>query len=121
VDNVTLWLPNYDRQHFQDLYFSHDPAVDSVKNYYEKQSSGRYSVEGTVTDWVRVRFNQARYGRKGAVRHRGGLRLPVRAGVLGRRRELDRAGRHGRRGTVRPGLLEHPPRCPAAPAATGST
>jgi immune inhibitor A len=63
VDNVTLWLPNYDRQHFQDLYFSHDPGVDSVKNYYEKQSSGRYSVDGTVTDWVRVPFNQARYGR----------------------------------------------------------
>lgn len=63
VDNTTLWQPNYDRQWFQNLYFSTDPSVDSVTNYYRKQSSGRYSVEGTVTDWVKVRYNQARYGR----------------------------------------------------------
>ncbi|OLF07120.1 protease [Actinophytocola xinjiangensis] len=63
VDNSTIWQPNYDRQHFQDLYFSDDPNVDSVANYYEKQSSGRYSVQGTVSDWVRVNYNQARYGR----------------------------------------------------------
>src|SRR5680860_157942 len=29
----------------------------------ETQSSGRYSVEGTVSDWVKVPFNEARYGR----------------------------------------------------------
>jgi immune inhibitor A len=63
VDNSTIWQPNYDRQHFQDLYFSDDPDVDSVANYYEKQSSGRYSVQGAVSDWVKVRYNQARYGR----------------------------------------------------------
>ncbi|MCA1655370.1 MAG: immune inhibitor A, partial [Pseudonocardiaceae bacterium] len=62
-DNSTIWQPNYDRQHFEDLYFSDDPNVDSVANYYEKQSSGRYSVQGTVTDWVKVRYNEARYGR----------------------------------------------------------
>jgi immune inhibitor A len=63
VDNTTLWQPNYDRQHFQDLYFSSNPSIDSVTNYYSKQSSGRYSVDGTVTDWVKVPFNEARYGR----------------------------------------------------------
>jgi immune inhibitor A len=62
-DNSTIWQPNYDRQHFQDLYFSDNPNVDSVANYYERQSSGRYSVEGYVTDWVKVRYNEARYGR----------------------------------------------------------
>ncbi len=31
--------------------------------YYESQSSGRYSVEGSVTEWVKVPFNEARYGR----------------------------------------------------------
>jgi immune inhibitor A len=60
VDNSTVWSPNYDRQHFQDLYFG---TGNSVKNYYEKQSSGRYSVDGEVTDWVKVRYNEARYGR----------------------------------------------------------
>jgi immune inhibitor A len=37
--------------------------VESVKTYYEKQSSGRYSVDGVVTDWVKVPYNEARYGR----------------------------------------------------------
>jgi immune inhibitor A len=63
TDNSTIWQPNYDQKHFQDLYFSDNPDVDSVKNYYERQSSGRYSVEGTVSDWVKVDYNQARYGR----------------------------------------------------------
>ena len=35
----------------------------SLKTYYEKQSSGRYSVDGEVTDWVKVTYNEARYGR----------------------------------------------------------
>ena len=33
------------------------------RKYYETQSSGRYSVEGDVTDWVKVPFNEALYGR----------------------------------------------------------
>jgi immune inhibitor A len=60
VDNSTVWQPDYNQQHFQDLYFGNG---NSVKKYYEKQSSGRYSVSGTVTDWVKVRYNEARYGR----------------------------------------------------------
>jgi len=62
VDNSTVWQPNYDRAHYQQLYFG-TGAANSVKNYYEKQSSGRYSVDGEVTDWVKVRYNEARYGR----------------------------------------------------------
>ena len=34
-----------------------------MARYYESQSSGRYSVEGQVTEWVKVPFNEARYGR----------------------------------------------------------
>ena len=37
--------------------------VESLKTYYETQSSGRYSVDGLVTDWVKVHYNEARYGR----------------------------------------------------------
>ncbi|MCW2610865.1 MAG: family metalloprotease protein [Cryptosporangiaceae bacterium] len=62
-DNSTIWQPNYDRQHFQDLYFDTDPGAESVANYYKTQSSGRYTVDGEVTDWVKVRYNEARYGR----------------------------------------------------------
>src|ERR1700754_1300130 len=60
-DNRTVWQADYNRQHYQDLYFGSGP--DSLKSYYQTQSSGRYSVDGTVTDWVKVPYNEARYGR----------------------------------------------------------
>jgi len=63
VDNKTIWQADYSKNHYQDLYFSGAAGVESVKAYYEKQSSGRYSVDGTVTDWVKVKYNEARYGR----------------------------------------------------------
>ncbi|HET6530274.1 MAG TPA: immune inhibitor A domain-containing protein [Actinoplanes sp.] len=63
VDNSTVWQPNYDRAHFERLYFGTGAGDESLKQYYERQSSGRYSVDGMVTDWVKVRYNQARYGR----------------------------------------------------------
>ncbi|MGW6643562.1 immune inhibitor A domain-containing protein [Streptomyces iakyrus] len=61
-DNSTAWRADYDRDYFQDLYFGSGKGVDSVKTYYEKQSSGRYSVDGEVSDWVKVPYNEARYG-----------------------------------------------------------
>ncbi|MGW1257804.1 immune inhibitor A domain-containing protein [Streptomyces sp. NPDC002513] len=62
TDNSTAWQPDYDRQHYQDLYFSADPKKNSLKQFYEKASSGRYSVDGQVQDWVKVDYNEARYG-----------------------------------------------------------
>jgi immune inhibitor A len=61
VDNTTVWQPDYNAAHYRDLYFSDNS--DSLKTYFQDQSSGRYSVDGQVTDWVKVRFNEARYGR----------------------------------------------------------
>ena len=57
-----IWQADYNRQHYQDLYFG-DGNGESLKTYYENQSSGRYSVDGKVTDWVKVPYNEARYGR----------------------------------------------------------
>ncbi len=62
VDNTTIWQPDFSREHFEELYFGDDPDRDSVKQYFENQSSGRYSIEGHVTDWVKVDYNEARYG-----------------------------------------------------------
>ena len=62
VDNSTIWQEDFDRQYYEDVYYSEDPDVPSVKQYFEQQSSGRYSVEGYVSDWVRVDYNEARYG-----------------------------------------------------------
>ncbi|WP_326582463.1 immune inhibitor A [Streptomyces sp. NBC_00481] len=61
-DNSTAWQADYNQAHFQDLYFGTGKKTESMKKYYEKQSSGRYSIEGEVSDWVKVPYNEARYG-----------------------------------------------------------
>ncbi len=60
-DNTTIWRRDYDADHYRQLYFG--AGSQSLKTYYERQSSGRYSLDGEVTDWVTVRYNEARYGR----------------------------------------------------------
>jgi immune inhibitor A len=57
VDNSTPWKANYDNTHYENMYFNR------MKAYYERQSSGRYSISGGVHGWVQVPFNEARYGR----------------------------------------------------------
>jgi immune inhibitor A len=63
VDNSTVWQADYSKEYFEQLYFGTEPGDESLKQYYEAQSSGRYSVDGMVTDWVKVKYNAARYGR----------------------------------------------------------
>ncbi|WP_091300644.1 immune inhibitor A domain-containing protein [Micromonospora halophytica] len=65
VDNTTVWQADYNADHYRKLYFGTGQGDESLKQYYEAQSSGRYSVEGKVTDWVKVQYNEARYGRSG--------------------------------------------------------
>jgi immune inhibitor A len=62
-DNSTQWRPKFDKKYYKNLYFGEGEGVESLKTYYERQSSGRYSVSGEVTDITRVQYNQARYGR----------------------------------------------------------
>jgi immune inhibitor A len=63
VDNSTNWQPDYSADYFRKLYFGTGQGDESLKQYYEAQSSGRYSVNGEVTNWVKVKYNEARYGR----------------------------------------------------------
>ena len=56
LDNVTIWQSDYSRRHFDNMYFT------KMADYYRSQSSGRYGFNGKVVDWVRVSFNEARYG-----------------------------------------------------------
>jgi immune inhibitor A len=56
LDNNTIWSPDYNKAHYEDLYGNQMAA------YYKSQSSGRYIVNGTVTDWVKLPFNGSRYG-----------------------------------------------------------
>jgi immune inhibitor A len=63
IDNSTLWKSDYNVAHYQDMYFNR------LTEYFERQSSNRYSVMApgdAVHGWVKVPFNEARYGRDGA-------------------------------------------------------
>jgi immune inhibitor A len=62
-DNSTVWQADYNQDHYQQTYFGTGKNTESLKTYMQSQSSGRYSVDGEVTDWVKVRYNEARYGR----------------------------------------------------------
>ncbi|KUL39095.1 immune inhibitor A domain-containing protein [Actinoplanes awajinensis] len=63
LDNSTIWQADYTPEYFRNLYFGTGKNTESVKTYFETQSSGRYSVDGEVSDWVKVKYNEARYGR----------------------------------------------------------
>ena len=58
VDNSTVWQADYSADHYRQLYFGKGNGVESLKTYYEAQSSGRYSVDGEVTDWVKVQLQR---------------------------------------------------------------
>ena len=60
TDNSTLWQADYDTAHYEDMYFNR------MREFYEGESHGKFTFEGDVTEWVKVPFNQARYGRNEA-------------------------------------------------------
>ncbi|MCJ0873003.1 immune inhibitor A domain-containing protein [Streptomyces sp. AP-93] len=61
-DNHTLWRKDFDRSFYEKQFFSTDPRSASLRAYYRLQSSGRYDMDGMVTDWVKLPWNEARYG-----------------------------------------------------------
>ena len=58
-DNSTYWVSDFNRAHYQDLMFG---SGESFKDFYLKQSGGRFLAKGDVSDWVTVPYNEARYG-----------------------------------------------------------
>ena len=58
-DNSTYWVPDFNRDHYMKLFYG---KKESFRDFYLKQSGGRYTVKGDVSDWVSVPFNEARYG-----------------------------------------------------------
>lgn len=58
-DNSTYWLKDFNRQHYLDMMFG---SGESFKDFYLKQSNGRFLAKGDVSDWVKVPYNEARYG-----------------------------------------------------------
>jgi immune inhibitor A len=62
LDNSTIWFDDYSPMHYAQLYFDHTPGANTVANYYQLQSSGRFTFDGKVSDWTTVAYNEARYG-----------------------------------------------------------
>jgi immune inhibitor A len=56
VDNTTYWKPDFSRQHFLDMFFNGlaDQGGESFNDVYDEMSSGRFDLQGDVSDWVKV-------------------------------------------------------------------
>ena len=58
-NNSTMWAADFNKGHYQDLMFGEG---ESFKDFYLKQSNGKFLAKGDVSDWVTVPFNEVRYG-----------------------------------------------------------
>jgi immune inhibitor A len=67
-DNTTYWIPDFSRAHYEDMMFADGGGsygFPSMADYYEQVSSGRYTVEGQVSEWLQVPFPAAEFGANG--------------------------------------------------------
>ncbi|PZR52360.1 peptidase M6 [Xylanimonas oleitrophica] len=63
-DNSTYWEEDFSREHYMEMFFTglEDQGGESFKGVYKEMSSGRFDLQGDVSDWVQVPYNQATYG-----------------------------------------------------------
>ncbi|WEV79317.1 immune inhibitor A [Janibacter cremeus] len=59
-DNSTIWTEDFNRDHYMDLMFA--DGKESFRDFFLKQSNGRFMTDGDVSNWVTVPYNEARYG-----------------------------------------------------------
>nr|WP_279672426.1 immune inhibitor A domain-containing protein [Flexivirga meconopsidis] len=59
TNNSTYWEKDFNQQHYENMF---DGDGESFQNFYKKQSQGRFQVTTEVSDWVKVPYNEARYG-----------------------------------------------------------
>ena len=62
VDNSSIWVDDFSEAYYEDLLFSEAAGDTSMRNMYIEMSSGRYTVNGDVSDWVQVPYNGPSYG-----------------------------------------------------------
>lgn len=69
ADETDMYYDEYPREHFQNMIFNMDGYTlpngkngISMSQYYLQQSGGSYTVEGGVTEWVKVDKPAAYYG-----------------------------------------------------------
>ena len=61
VDNTTIWVEDFNQEHYENLLYNKE-QVPSMANWYLAASDGRYSVDGHASDWVTVPNNPSAYG-----------------------------------------------------------
>jgi immune inhibitor A len=63
-DNSTYWEPDFSRDHFMEMFFTglEDQGGESFADVYDEMSSGRFDLQGDVSDWVTVPYSTASYG-----------------------------------------------------------
>ena len=63
-DNSTYWEPQFDREHYKEMFFTglKDQNNESFHDVYQEMSSGRFDLQGDVSDWVTVPNSEASYG-----------------------------------------------------------
>ncbi|MFI2487333.1 immune inhibitor A domain-containing protein [Promicromonospora kroppenstedtii] len=63
-DNSTYWESDFSREHYQEMFFTglEDQDGESFAGVYDEMSSGRFDLQGDVSDWVTVPYNTASYG-----------------------------------------------------------
>ncbi|MFI9484840.1 immune inhibitor A domain-containing protein [Promicromonospora sp. NPDC052451] len=63
-DNSTYWESDFSREHYQEMFFTglEDQDGESFAGIYDEMSSGRFDLQGDVSDWVTVPYSTASYG-----------------------------------------------------------
>ncbi|WP_099159138.1 immune inhibitor A domain-containing protein [Virgibacillus ndiopensis] len=68
-EETDMWYENYTHEHFQNMIFGEDgyegpngENLISMKQYYDQQSGGSYTVDGTVAGWYTADHPAAYYG-----------------------------------------------------------
>lgn len=64
-----MYADDFNRKHYEKLMFGdkefklfNGKKVKTFKQYYEEQSGGSYTMDGTVSEWLTVKGNAADYG-----------------------------------------------------------
>jgi immune inhibitor A len=60
-DNTTIWVADFNQAYYDNLLYNRD-QYPSMANFYLEQSSGAYTVDGYVSDWIQLPNNAAAYG-----------------------------------------------------------
>ncbi len=62
-DNTTYWENDFSREHYLDMFFNGlpDQNGESFHNVYKEMSSGRFDLQGDVSDWVSVDHPESYY------------------------------------------------------------